>query len=577
MRLLISLLELLYILRAIFNFLLDKFHTHLAPYDSLSPLSQRPATGQRNARRIAFLLLAFFILFGFILVLGKYIDNKPTTASTGLVTAHRMVTLNPSGWISEGIWWRGKQTPTPLPFTIQGAFFALFGYSIRGILCLHVLAGAMAGALLYRITARRFGAWTGLLAMVLYLAAPLPLYVTLSGWTFVWATMFLLLSVDLLDRSVQARNISYYLLAGLTLCCAGMSRPENYAVALIVILFLNIPLRYRAAFVALAFAYPIAQYLHNNVYLGDTAGLRILDDGRSAMSYPSLFQEWFGSLQRHILNRNFAPFLQWALLPAVLFFGVRRHRFLTAVLAYFCIALFAAYAMRRISFNHEGYYYAHVTLVMPFLAAFLAWLVDCLRAALRKIGLPPRAATASALFGLTALLVVNGFFLRHAYKDRLFFRVPESVREVRDYLHAHLRNEDRIALDYFREVSWMMAEIEGADGRDAYFYNSNTTGVPRPRLNAARKDITPEEQGQLNAWVRENYETWRNTAPPRFLVTQSDSAWLRERDRTHAMGHYRMFSLRPALSTDSADPLLPGTVVLENSEFMIIEADASEH
>ncbi len=557
--------------------LLDKFHAHIAPYDRVSALRNNPAPGQRNARRIAFLLLALFILLGFILVLGKYIDNKPTTASTGLVAAHRMVTMNPVGWFSEGIWWRGKQTPTPLPFTIHGAFFALFGYSILGILCLHILVGSLAAWLLYRITSRRFGAWPGVLAMVLYLVAPLPLYVTLSGWTFVWATMFLLLSIDLLDRAVLAKNIPCYLLAGIALCCAGMSRPENYAVAAIVVLFVNIPLRYRVAFVALAFAYPIAQYLHNNLYLGDEASLRILNDARSSMTYVSIFQEWFGSVRRHILNRNFAPFLQWLLLPAVLFFGVPRHRFLTAVLAYFCIALFGAYAMRRISFNHEGYYYAHVTLVMPFLAALLTWAARGVNTIFQRLRLAPAGAKAPAVLALS-LLLFNGYLLRNAYADRLFFRVPESVREVRDFLQANLRDDDRIALDYFREVTWMKAEIEGAKGRDAYFYNTNPTGVQRPRLNAARKDITPGEQAQLNAWVGANYKKWCSTAPPRFLVTQSDAAWLRERGRPHAMGHYRMFSLRPALGTDTAlEQLLMGQVVFENDEFMILEADTSEH
>ena len=554
---------------------LDFLHTRITPYDRVTPLDTHPMRGLASSHKVAVALLLLFVALGALLVFGGYIDNKPTTASTGLVTAHRMVTMNPGGWFSEGIWWRGKQTPTPLPFTLHGAFF---GYTIRGILFLHVCLGALAGALLYRITARRFGAGTGLLAMLLYLTAPLTLYVNLSGWTFVWATLFLLASIDLLDKAVLAKRIPYYLLAGLFLGCAGMSRPENYAVAALVLLFVQIPLRYRILFLLLAFAYPLAQYLHNNVYLGDRSGLRILDDSRSDMTYLSLFREWFGSIHRNIFQRNFASATQWLLVPAVLLLGLPRHRFLTGVLAYFTVAFFAAYAMRRISFNHEGYYYAHVTLTMPFLAALLGWLATRVTAFFRHIGVPTRRAMIPAALLLAIGLSAQAWLLRDAYRDRLLFRVPEPVREVRDFLQRELQPDDRLVLDYFREVSWMIAEVEGPEGRDLYYYESNPSKISRPRVNATRKDIAPEEQSLMNTWVGTNYALWHAQKPPRFIVTQSDAAWARERDRPRAMGHYRMYSLRPALGIDvPGGHLLTGTVVFENEEFVILERKADDH
>lgn len=556
--------------------ILDSFHTRLAPYDDVRPLARTAWPDVRLTNRLAFLLLVVFMVGAAVLIFGGLVDNKPTTASTGLVTAHRMCTLNLGGWFTEGIWWREKQTPTPLPFTIHGLFFAVFGYSVRGILALHVLVGAVAAGLLYRITTRRYGPWTGLLAMGCFLLAPLPLYVMLSGWTFVWATMFLLLAIELLDNAVLAKRIPWYLLAGLVLGCAGMSRPENYAVAAVVVVFVNIPLRYRLAFVVLAFLYPLAQYAHNNLYLGDAPGLRILDDARSDMSYATLFEEWAAKVHRAILNRNFMPLFQWLLLPAVLFFGVPRHRFLTSILAYFCMAFFAAYAMRRISFNHEGYYFAHVTLAWPFLAALLAWTTGRAAAMCQRVGLGRRPAWCIALFLLAGVLLANTYTLRRAYAERVFFRVPDPVREVRDYLQRNLEPDDRIALDYFTEVSWMIAEIEGPNGRDLYFYNTNPSGTPRPPVNAARKGIPPEDEHPMNAWVGENYRQWREEAPPDYLVTQTDAAWVRERDRDRkdSMGHYRMYSLRPALGVDTArDTLLSGTVVLENDEFLVIKRD----
>ena len=548
--------------------LLETFHDWVAPYDQVRRLRFKT---DRAYHGLAALCLVIFLGLMGLLVLGSFVDNKPTTASTGLVTAHRMVTLNPGSWFREDIWWVGKQTPTPLPFTIHGAFFAIFGFTVRGILGLHIVVGTLAAALLYRITVRRYGAPTGLLAMSLYLIAPLPLYVTLSGWTFIWATFFLLLTVDLLDRAVLTRHIPWYLLAGFTLGCAGMSRPENYAVAALVVLFVNIPIRYRALFLMLTFLYPLAQFTHNNLYLGESTGLRILDDARSEITYVALFQEWFRSVQRHILDRNFAPFLQWLLIPAVCFFGIPRHRFLTALLAYFCVAFFAAYAMRRISFNHEGYYYVHVALFMPFLAALLIWITTTCAAILRRVRFPGKAAQGVAVLALGAILTTNVIVLREAYADRLFYRASEPAREVRDYLRGHLAPEDRLVLDYFSEVSWMLAEIEGPGGRETYFYNTNPSGIPRPPLNAARKDIGTRELVALNDWVGENYRRWCGGGKPRFVVTQNDGAWARERDKKHSMGHYRMFSLRPALGTDTWVPLLDGRIVLENDEYVIIE------
>ena len=94
-----------------------------------------------NKRRMGLTFL--YVCCGALFVCLDLVDNKPTTASTGLVTAYREASLNWTSWFSEGIWWTGKQTPTPLPFTLHGLFFSLFGYSVRGILLLHTLAGAL--------------------------------------------------------------------------------------------------------------------------------------------------------------------------------------------------------------------------------------------------------------------------------------------------------------------------------------------------------------------------------------------------------------------------------------------------
>ena len=115
-----------------FNQLLESFHRYIAPYDQVRPLS---GAEFRLSHRIAALIAVLFAVVLATLVIGGFVDNKPTTASTGLVAAHRMATLNVGNWLREGIWWIGQQTPTPLPFSIHGAFFALFGFPSGAFSC----------------------------------------------------------------------------------------------------------------------------------------------------------------------------------------------------------------------------------------------------------------------------------------------------------------------------------------------------------------------------------------------------------------------------------------------------------
>jgi len=559
----------------------QSIQTRFLPYDAIQPL-RRDDSAFRSAHRLLLGILLVFICAGVLLIALGVIDNKPTTASTGLVSAHRAATLDWAGWITEGIWWRNKQTPTPLPFTIHGLFFSLFGYSVRGILVLHTLVGALAAWLLFRITARRFGLAAGLLATSLCLAMPLFLYVTFAGWTFVWATMFLLLAVDLCDRAVLGNRMRIFLFAGVALGCAGMSRPENYAVSILFVAMSPFALRYRFAFMLLAFAYPLTQFVFNNVFWGDAPGLRILDDARSDMGYVALFREWFGSVDRNILNQNYSTALQWAILPAALCFGVPRHRLLTGVFAYFWVAFFAAYAMRRISFNHEGYYYAHVVLSTPFLAAVGVWIAASVANWAGRARLQRRTAAACAILLVLCLLAADRAALRSAYAERLFYRVPEPVQELRDALTERLGPDDPLVLDYFAEVSWMLAELEGDRGRNIFYYNTNTTGAPRPRLNAARKDIRDEELVAMNEWVYDNYARWQSQIEHcRYYAMLSEDAWKRETTRTNAMGHYRMFGLRAAYHAGngtawSGTPELTppdSGIVFANSEFYFLDLD----
>jgi hypothetical protein len=562
--------------------LAGRVRRHVLSYDLVVPLDNTDA-GYQRARSIALALLTGFVFLGACLVLLGLIDNKPTTASTGLVSAHRMVTMNWMGWFSDGMWWRGKQTPTPLPFTIHGLFFSLFGYSVRGILLLHTLVGALLAWMLFRITARRYGPWAGLLALVLCLSMPLFLYVTFSGWTFVWATMFLLLAVDLTDQAVIAKRARWFLLAGLALGCAGMSRPENYAASLLFVLLAPFKLRYRAAFFALVFTYPMAQYGVNNLFHGAAPGLRILDDARSTMGYGSLFQEWFGSVHRSIMNRNYSVLLQWLLIPAVVYFGLPKHRLLSGLLVYFWVAFFAAYAMRRNSFNHEGYYFAHVVLSPPFFAAGGVWGAAWCQRSVVRAGLAPRRAVFGSMALVIAILGLDRAALRDAYRERLFYRVPEPVQALRDALVDRLEEGDALVLDYFSEVSWMLAELEGNGGREIYFYNTNATGEPRPRLNAARKDIRDEELVAMNQWVYRNYQEWARKHPPRYLVLLSASAWERETTKRNAMGHYRMFGLRAAEAASTvrverlfgADAPSVSGVVYANEDFVVRDTNVT--
>ncbi|MBX3180443.1 MAG: glycosyltransferase family 39 protein [Candidatus Hydrogenedentes bacterium] len=548
----------------------------LLAYDAVEAVGYGEARA-RVARRVAWALIALFLLFGLAAVWFRWTDNKPTVASTGLVTAHRLVALDWGGWFRENIWWRGKQTPAPLTYTVHGLFFTLFGYSVRGILVLHAVTGAALLAFLYRVTARRAGPWAGAAAVAWCLGMPLFHYVTLSGWTFIWATMFLLLAVDLADRAALTGRARWLLLAGIAVGCAGMSRPENYATALLFAALAPFAMRYRVAFLAIAFSWPTAQFFVNQVLHGADPGLRILDDARSAMGFAELFEEWLARVRRAVLNRNFSTPLQWLLLPAILAFGLPRHRLLAGIALYFWVAFFAAYAMRRISFNHEGYYFAHVVLAMPFLGALTVWAAGRVRAMLQRAGMAPARAAAVALVVVAAAFCVERVTLGSAWKERVFYRVPAPVRALRDALQGQLGPGDAIMLDYFPEVSWLLAEIEGPGGRNAYYYNVAVTGTPRPRVNAARKDLTDEEILPVNRWVAENLDRWFEHNVPRYLVMLAPDVWEREMGRKRAMGHYRMFGLRAAAPYAATAAAWAGgdvgEVMFENEDFRIVALD----
>lgn len=548
----------------------------LLAYDAVEPVGYGDPRA-RVARRAAWVLIAVFLLFGLAAVWLRWTDNKPTVASTGLVTAHRLVALDWGGWFRENIWWRGKQTPTPLIYTLHGLFFTVFGYSVRGILVLHAFAGAALLAFLYRVTARRAGAYAGLAAVGWCVGMPLFHYVTLSGWTFIWATMFLLLAVELADRAALTGRARWLLLAGVAVGCAGMSRPENYATALLFAALAPFAMRYRVAFLAIGFAWPLAQFFVNQVLHDAASGLRILDDARAGMGYLELFQEWLASVRRAVLNRNFSTPLQWILLPAILVFGVPRHRLLAGITLYFWVAFFAAYAMRRISFNHEGYYFAHVVLATPFLGALTVWAAGRVRAMLQRAGMAPARAAAVALVVVAAAFCVERVTLGSAWKERVFYRVPAPVRALRDALQEELGPGDAVMLDYFPEVSWLLAEIEGPGGRSAYYYNTEVTGRPRPRVNAARKDLTGEEIVPVNRWVAENLDRWFEHNRPRYLVMVAPSVWEREMGRERAMGHYRMFGLRAAAPYAETAAAWSGgdvgEVVFESGDFWIVALD----
>ncbi|MDP2324716.1 MAG: hypothetical protein Q8N51_11870, partial [Gammaproteobacteria bacterium] len=116
-------------------------------------------------------------------------------------------------------------------------------------------------------------------------------------------------------------------------------------------------------------------------------------------------------------------------------------------------------------------------------------------------------------------------------------------------------------------------EGEGEGGRHIYYYNTNPTGIPRPRLNAIRKDLGDGEIGQVNAWVGENLRAWTAARAADYVVMLSDAAWERETTRKNATGHYRMFGLRPALAVLGDGAPLAGLdargVIFENGEFVV--------
>ncbi len=548
-------------------------------FDPAEAIRRRSDPRERIALAAAAILaVVFFAVATWLVVTGR-IDNKPTTASTGLVGIHRDITLDLRGWFTDGIWWYQKQTPTPLPFTAIGLLFMAVGYSPMAVLILHAALGAWCGYLLFRVCQDRFGGGTGLIACVLLYSLPLFVYVTLSGWTFVWATTSLLLAITLLDRYHTSKRIAWYFLAAIALACAGMSRPENYMVAIIATAFVAAPWRYRPLFVLIAFTYPLLQYLRNNVYLGAPPGLHILNDARSTMPLWDILTEWARDLYRNIGIKSFSPLFMVLGGVGVVVFGIPRRRFLTAILLYFFVAFAAAYAMRRLANNLDGYYYAHLILLLPFLAHAIwrcAWAVH---AGLNKISSPPLLAWGGGAAVVAALIGWNLYQERNWLRSRLFYQIPPEIKQARDFIRENAAAGDAIALDYVGETSWLIGELENDAGGDIWFYAASSGA--RPKANAARADAPAEDIQAMNAWVGAGFREWARSHRPRYLLVASAMEWAEKSTKSKTAMLYRMNGLRPALGRDdfTAVPLdedgslLRGRLVFQNDRVWVYETE----
>jgi len=534
---------------------------------------------ERVARLVAGGLAVLFFAVGAGLIAAGWVDNKPTTASTGLVGIHSEVTLNIQDWFADGIWWYQRQTPTPLPFTAIGFLFMVVGYSPQAVLILHAALAAWCGYLLFRVCQFRFGAATGLIACVLLYSLPLFVFVSFSGWTFVWATTSLLLAITLLDRYHVSRRIGWYLLAAVAVACAGMSRPENYMVALIAAVFVAAPWRYRPVFILIAFTYPLLQYVHNNVYLGAPPALRILDDARSSMAYSAVLSEWAQDVYQNVGKKSLTPLFLCLGGLGVAIFGVPRRRFLSAILLYFFVAFAAAYTLRRVSFNHEGYYFAHLILLLPFLAHTIFCAGSILARGLQMLSAPPKAAWAVGVAVMIALLAWNGYEERNWLRSRLFFQIRPEIKEARDFIRKTAADEDALALDYVGETSWLLGELESDTGRDIWFYGSSSS--PRPKVNAARTDPPAADIQAMNRWIASGFGEWARTHRPKYLFVPSTLEWAERSVRTKTATQYLMFGLRSALGReDFAEvplnedgDLLRGQLVFQNERIWVYQTE----
>jgi hypothetical protein len=524
----------------------------------------------RAARIATPVLIAACVAVGWWLIATERVDNKPTVASSGMIGIHQTVSPDLWGWMKDGFWWKGKQTPTPLPYTLIGILFRVFGYDTRYAMALNCALGGLAAWLLARLTRRRFGESAALLGGAFFLLMPLNLFISLSGFTFIWAIAFLLLAVDRLDRFQEDRKTWQYLAAAACLLCAGMSRPEMYAASAVVMCFVRARIPWRVAFLAIVFLYPGAQYIRNNLIFESPVGLRILEDQRSRMTLAQLAAEWWQSVH-NLVGNSFSRPAQWIGLAAAAWFGLRRHRFLAALLAYFVVSFFAAYAMRRLSFNHPGYYLSHFTLFSVFLAAGVdallrgaAWGLD--RTELSRtwrISL----RTVAGLAAIVALL----YPVRVQMANYGLYKADPRLKELRTFVRTQLDPHDKLALDYFMEVTWLMAELESDPGRRVWWYG--VMHKPRPNFNPAQPDLPAETMARVNAWLREEYAWWIARERPEYLVTPSD-----EFHATQArINHVRAYSLRTSFGADNpaclpldrAGTIVNGDLVYENSAVQV--------
>lgn len=509
----------------------------LGPYDAVDGHAGGPSTVRPwTVWLMLWILPLFFTAIGLTQIILRNVDNQGAVCSSALPAA-TSIAHNPWGWITGGMW-KGI-TPTPLYSSALALLFHWFGYDTRVAMNATCILSGIACFLLGLLTRRRFGMIAAGLAQVLYVTSPTVVMYSLSAGYYIWGLTPLLLSLVFLDRAEAKQSRRYLFVSAFALLLAGMSRPEIFALALPIAVLCPLPLLGRAGYLAITWSYPIGAAIISRIQGTSMPGAIT---ARSFHSLTEAAQAWFREVGLVWTNGLGGYVITAIAAVGIAVFLWRRTRFLSMfILSYFGL-FFVLHLLGRLEQNYAHYYLGPIVLSMIFAAGAITEMAGIGARLFQRMPFlsPGRALTLTLV--LAAILCLNPIARMRACTRQASFQVDGDVRDIRNYLLAHSKPSDAIALDYVSEMTWMQAELFNTSGRSIWGYHVNNK--PRPFFG-----VPTDEQSIriLNEYVRSGFEYFAGNCHPAWLVVVSDSAWQRVKN----VKHYKINGLRYALGRES--------------------------
>lgn len=521
------------------SLILKRKLNQICRYDVLVKTTPDPIISSPKATTILWLIPSLLCAAGLTLIFSRAIDNYGHVCSSAVPSGLNVLN-DPWGWLGTRIW-RGS-TPTPYYTGGLAILFKLFGYDTRLAMAGSCVSGAVAAYCLGQITRRRFGFTAALLAIIMFSTSPVIIRFSLAGGYHIWGLGMMMLAIDFADRHAMysdPNSSRFYWLSGGAILLAGGARPELYALALpLVILLPGGPWK-RIGYLIIAWAYPIIR-VSLDMFFFTTEELTLL---QRTVSDFSETVSYFTDRTSNIMKQQFwlTPFL-WIGTGGLLYQLVRGNRLMPALFIYFS-AIFAFLFMQgRFKLMEPEYYPPMIATFAPLISYPIGMGIDFVSGMIKA-----RAPNFVASLAYGGAIIAFGIL---AYpRERIeslapvvLHRVNASYGDMRTFISQNTEDDDTIALDYFGDMTWVMAEIQNDAVRHMWYYGINPEPMPQMLFDAMEGDRLLARQ----QWIRNGFEHYLVHNRPAYFLTPTDAEWRAHRHKLH----YASNSLRPGLGQE---------------------------